>query len=322
MVIRKKRMKNIIVAFAFILFSTCITAQVNWTNVDADFGPLPASMHVYKTTDAIDGKLNIAYYVSFDLKDKSHALSTAVGNGKRYTPQKFYDSISNKPLLVMNATFFEFAHNSNLNLVVDGGEIKSYHLHSLPGKGKDTLTYRHVFGAALGISKSNKPDVAWVYTDTADANVYASQTVVPMFKDSVADVPAAVMLSKGDFKKWKVKTAIGGGPVLLQDGAVKITNNEELKFAGKAISDKHPRTAVGYTANNELILFVCEGRFKGRADGLTLTEMATLMQQIGCVEALNLDGGGSSCLLINGKETIKPSDKEGQRPVPAVFMIR
>jgi len=315
-------MKNIVIGFAFILFSTGVTAQVNWTNVDADFGPLPASMHVYKTTDAIDGKLNIAYYISFDLKDKSHTLSTAVGNGKRYTPQKFYDSISNKPLLVMNATFFEFAHNSNLNLAVDNGEIKSYHLHSLPGKGKDTLTYRHVFGAALGISKSNKPDVAWVYTDTADANVYASQTVIPMFKDSVADVPAAVMLSKGDFKKWKVKTAIGGGPVLLQDGAVKITNNEELKFAGKAISDKHPRTAVGYTANNELILFVCEGRFKGRADGLTLTEMATLMQQIGCVEALNLDGGGSSCLLVNGKETIKPSDKEGQRPVPAVFMIR
>jgi exopolysaccharide biosynthesis protein len=79
---------------------------------------------------------------------------------------------------------------------------------------------------------------------------------------------------------------------------------------------------VGYTAKGELILFVCEGRFKGRADGLTLPEMATIMRQIGCVEALNLDGGGSSCLLINGKETIKPSDKEGQRPVPAVFMIR
>jgi exopolysaccharide biosynthesis protein len=45
------------------------------------------------------------------------------------------------------------------------------------------------------------------------------------------------------------------------------------------------------------------------------------MQALGCVEALNLDGGGSSCLLINGKETIKPCDKEGQRPVPAVFLV-
>jgi len=315
-------MKNTFYLLLLMFATTVTNAQVNWTNVDADFGPLPASMHVYKTTDAIDGKLNIAYYVSYDLKDKSHALSTAVGNGKRYTPQKYYDSISNKPLLVMNATFFEFAHNSNLNLVVDGGEIKSYHLHSLPGKGKDILTYRHVYGAALGISKSNKPDVAWVYTDTADVNVYASQTVVSMFKDSIADVPAKEMLSKGDFKKWKIKTAIGGGPVLLQDGDIKITNNEELKFAGKAILDKHPRTAVGYTANNQLIMFVCEGRFPGRADGLTLTQMAGLLKEMGCVEAINLDGGGSSCLLVNGKETIKPSDKEGQRPVPAVFMIR
>jgi exopolysaccharide biosynthesis protein len=37
---------------------------------------------------------------------------------------------------------------------------------------------------------------------------------------------------------------------------------------------------------------------------------------------LNLDGGGSSCMLINGKETIKPSDPTGQRAVPAVFLIK
>ena len=55
------------------------------------------------------------------------------------------------------------------------------------------------------------------------------------------------MLPAGSFKKWKVTTAVGGGPVLLQNGNIQITNNEELKFAGKAINDKHPRTAMGYT---------------------------------------------------------------------------
>jgi exopolysaccharide biosynthesis protein len=50
--------------------------------------------------------------------------------------------------------------------------------------------------------------------------------------------------------------------------------------------------------------------------------MAAKFKQIGCVEALNLDGGGSSCLLINVKNTIQHSDKEGQRPVPAVFMVK
>ncbi len=46
------------------------------------------------------------------------------------------------------------------------------------------------------------------------------------------------------------------------------------------------------------------------------------MADLGCVEALNLDGGGSSCVLVNGKETIQVSDKTGQRPVPGVFIIK
>ena len=86
--------------------------------------------------------------------------------------------------------------------------------------------------------------------------------------------------------------------------------------------DKHPRTAMGYTADGKLIILVIEGRFPGVAEGATLEQEAKILLDLGCYEALNLDGGGSSCMLVNGKETIKPSDKEGQRPVPGVFMIR
>ena len=118
-----------------------------------------------------------------------------------------------------------------------------------------------------------------------------------------------------------MKTAVGGGPVLLQNGLIKITNNEELKFAGKAINDKHPRTAMGYTMEGQLIILVIQGRSES-SGGATLTQEAQILKDLGCWEALNLDGGGSSCLLVNGKETIKPSDKEGQRAVPAVFLIR
>jgi exopolysaccharide biosynthesis protein len=67
---------------------------------------------------------------------------------------------------------------------------------------------------------------------------------------------------------------------------------------------------------------VIQGRFPGVAEGATLTQQAQLLKNIGCWEALNLDGGGSSSMLINGIETIKPSDKEGQRQVPAVFIVK
>jgi exopolysaccharide biosynthesis protein len=79
---------------------------------------------------------------------------------------------------------------------------------------------------------------------------------------------------------------------------------------------------MGYTTDGRLIILVIEGRFPGIAEGATLEQEAKLLLSLGCYEALNLDGGGSSCMLVNGKETIKPSDKEGQRPVPGVFMIR
>ena len=118
-----------------------------------------------------------------------------------------------------------------------------------------------------------------------------------------------------------MRTAIGGGPVLVQGGRIKITNNEELKFTGKAINDLHPRTCMGYTSDGYLIIMVIQGRFPGIAEGATLQQEAKLLVNLGCVEALNLDGGGSSCMLVNGKETIKPSDKGVERPVPAVFII-
>ena len=79
---------------------------------------------------------------------------------------------------------------------------------------------------------------------------------------------------------------------------------------------------MGYTKDGDLIILAIQGRFKGIAVGATLQETGSILLALGCVEALNLDGGGSSCLLINGKETIKPSDPTGERPVPAILYVK
>src|SRR6202000_2969243 len=118
-----------------------------------------------------------------------------------------------------------------------------------------------------------------------------------------------------------MRTAVGGGPVLIHDGKIKITNKDEQLFADEK-GEHHPRTAMGYTRDGHLIVLAIQGRTPGVAAGATLEEEARIMMGLGCYEALNLDGGGSSCLLVNGKETINPSDKEGERPLPAVFLIK
>ncbi|MBN8689040.1 MAG: phosphodiester glycosidase family protein [Chitinophagales bacterium] len=275
----------------------------------------------------------MAYYLEADLKDKRLDFTVDTTFQRRLTPDKFYTK-NELPLLVVNTTFFSFASNQNLNLVIKEGRLVSYNVHSVMGKGKDTLTWRHTLGSAIGISKRREADVAWLYTDSALKYPYVRQAPLRAVHDSVntftkpkAEQAIAqsfdnYIRARISFPAWKMRTAVGGGPVLLQDGKIRITNNEELKFAGKAIEDKHPRTAMGYTTDKKLIILVIEGRNAGIAEGATLEQTARLFVELGCVEALNLDGGGSSCMLVNGKETIRVSDKEGQRPVPAVFLIK
>ncbi len=326
-------MRHFLCSLFLTSYSLFTGAQTTWQNVDSLYGPLPASVHVYRTTSLIDGKPNIAYYLEADLKDKRLDFTVDTTFQRRLTPAGFYEK-NQQPLLVVNTTFFSFATNQNLNLVIKEGKLVGYNIHTINGRGKDTFTYRHPLGSAIGISKKREADVAWLFTDSAKRYPYVRQAPLKPVRDSSAaftkeQVVQAIFNEAGNQKRgrlyfpvWKMKTAVGGGPVLLQNGELKVTNNEELKFAGKAIDDKHPRTAMGYTRDHRLIILVIEGRHPGVAEGATLTQEAVLLKEIGCSEALNLDGGGSSCMLVNGKPTIQVSDKEGQRPVPAVFLIK
>ena len=318
-----------LISFSVFVFPVFSSAQLKWQNVDSLFQPLPKSVHVYFTEDKIDTGTFKAYYLVADLKDKKLEFTVDTTLNRRLTPSKFYDK-NEKPLAVVNCTFFSFETNRNLNSVIKNGKLVAYNIHSIPGRGKDTLTYRHPLGSAIGISRKGSPDVAWTFTDSSSRYAYATQWRTEALRDSVKhrdrsyfteQTRVKIIRPAKTLKKWKMQTAVGGGPVLLQEGEIRISNNEELKFAGKAINDKHPRTAMGYTKDNKLIILVVQGRSES-SGGATLPQEAQILKDLGCWEALNLDGGGSSCLLVNGKETIKPSDKEGQRPVPAVFMIR
>jgi exopolysaccharide biosynthesis protein len=283
-------------------------------------------MHVYKSTSDIEGKPNIMYYAIADLKDMNLKFTADTTFKRRLTPSEFYVK-NQQPLLVVNCSFFSFATNQNLNVVARDGKLLGYNQQTIPAKGKDTLTYFHSFPGALGISKRRKADIAWVYSDSSKKFAYASETPVHFFRDSVTDLNSRYVKNKAKeasgsshFKKWKMKTIIGGGPVLVQNGEVKISNNEERKFGGRAALNREPRTAIGYTKEQRIIVWVCEGRSDSAA-GLSLIQEAEILKDLGCVEALNLDGGGSSCMLINGKETNTPSSKGVQRPVPSVFLI-
>lgn len=142
-------------SFLFLFVSSVCSAQLKWQNVDSLYQPLPPSVHVYFTNDKVDSGNFRAFYLVADLKDKKLDFAADTSFKRRLTPTQFYER-NTRPLAVVNCTFFEFEHNSNLNLVVNNGDILAYNHTTTALKGKDTFTYAHTFHSAIGITKKKK----------------------------------------------------------------------------------------------------------------------------------------------------------------------
>lgn len=91
---------------------------------------------------------------------------------------------------------------------------------------------------------------------------------------------------------------------------------------------RHPRTAIGFDATKQrLVLLVVDGRQPKVSEGVSEEELAKLMVEFGCSDAMNLDGGGSSVMLVREKDgdlrfANRSSDLTGVRPVPVIFGFR
>ena len=118
--------------------------------------------------------------------------------------------------------------------------------------------------------------------------------------------------------EWReVNHIISGGPYLVKNGEIYVDMTEQ-KLA--SIGGRNPRTAIGYTKDNTLIMLTADGR-EGSSIGLTLNELARLMKELGCINAMNLDGGGSTVMFINGKIVNKPA-VYGGIPLSHTLMIK
>ena len=108
--------------------------------------------------------------------------------------------------------------------------------------------------------------------------------------------------------QWEnIDHIISGGPYLVKDGGIYIDVTAQKL---KAITGKNPRTAIGYTANNEFIMVAVDGR-EHASVGMTLGELARMMKDFGCINAMNLDGGGSTVMYVQGKIVNSPAQKGG-----------
>ena len=110
----------------------------------------------------------------------------------------------------------------------------------------------------------------------------------------------------------EARLVVGGGPLLVEKGVVNVRSREE-SMASDIAYGRAPRTGVGVKADGTVLLMVVDGRSQYSA-GMSLKEFATYLKRFGAVSAVNLDGGGSSEMVLDGKIMNRPSDGS-ERPV-------
>jgi len=109
---------------------------------------------------------------------------------------------------------------------------------------------------------------------------------------------------------------IAGSPTLLKDSTITATDDCPSYFC-----DRNPRTGVGMTPDGRLLLVTVDGRRPGYSVGMTPVQFAKLFRHLGATRALNLDGGGSTTMVVEGKIVNRPSDPGGERAVSSAVLV-
>lgn len=288
--------------------------RIEWKPLDAVNATLPESIRVYACES--DGPPLRAWYVRVNEDDANvrTRVVSATGDDQRETCSEIAKRTG--AAVVLNAGYFgaDGAKTYHSGLLLENGRLDTPAFDFLTREdpnSKERVRYELTRGA-IGFSADDHADIA--YCATKDKVVYE----VPEPVANKLGRPAT-RVAREHWRIWDVVDAVQAGPVLVRDGVIDVTDDEEV-FFGTTIPLVHPRSAVGVTATGDVILLLVDGR-QPDSRGVDLVELARLLESLGCVEALNLDGGGSSTLVVNGERLNVPCGKPNEREVASALVV-
>jgi hypothetical protein len=157
------------------------------------------------------------------------------------------------------------------------------------------------------------PAGGWVIQGIGAAGAWLARYAVPgrhlSISERVTDSAGhAIALTPGVSVGSAAPLLVSDGRVAIDAAAEGVTVPGDPSFGYAWASEPQPRTSAGISKSGDLILVTVDGRQPRYSEGVTLAEEASLMQSLGAVSALNLDGGGSTAMAVKGKLVSRPSD--------------
>jgi exopolysaccharide biosynthesis protein len=281
--------------------------RVDWQPIDSLNARLPEGVEVFEGNDH-EWPLR-AWYVRADVSRPDVSVRVAVSDDEdgRETASSF--AHDTEACVVLNGGYFimDASPARHVGLLQVDDSLYQPPTASVR-RGEDRFRTAR---SAIGFTDDDSIDVAWVARrDDGLVEVLDPPGHSPGLPDT---------LDLTDARSWHYRDAVAAGPSLVSDGAVRVTVDEEV-FFGTTIPDVHPRSAAGYTASGDLVLLVVDGRQMG-SRGTDLHSLAEIMAELGCVEALNLDGGGSSTLVVDGVRLNRPVGGSIERGVMSALTV-
>jgi hypothetical protein len=278
---------------------------ITWNNATALYPSLPEGVKLFKgerSTPALK-----IYYFEVNLNDTNVAVRPYITSAIATVPAL---CTSFGAYGAINGGFF--GGTSSYSAVVYPEEVKAKNVASVTRNAVGYPVIRSMFSIKNNLSMS----VDWIYHfGNNKTDIYKFNAPLPYIYNDPNPLPPPNI--SGGTKMSDILTGIGGAPVLVKNGQRNITYNEEIMWgSGVGYDNQDPRTGVGFTADNRIIMLVADGRLSSSL-GISLIEMADIFISLGCVEAINLDGGGSSQMSVGST----PVNLTTTRQVPTILAI-
>lgn len=298
----------------FLLFFSCGKTvryshiDLKWKNISENIADLPKGLTIFSgMNETIPLK---SWYVNVERPDSLFDVKglMSADMDKRETPSQMLNRTGAD--VVMNAGYFRMDKNptNHVGFLFLGGKMIEPPFKTLLRWNRRYRTAR----GAFGIAESGSGEIAWSYS--RNDSLFRWDTPTPNQPNHPVK---SLDFSSAEY--WPVRDAIQAGPVLIKDGQINISSDEELFFNTK-IPGVHPRSAIGVDKDGNIILCVVDGR-QMESRGVDLNELAIIMRDIGCINALNLDGGGSSAMVVKGKLINRPAGMVAEREVMSAIGV-
>jgi hypothetical protein len=300
-----------------VVVTPIIQLPAGWKLTSSYTTNFPSGIQLFYFDSIFNGQKVKAFCLAYDSKNSNFEFKPVLASTRK-TPSAFYADEPGITYACINGGFF--GGDQSYSLVKYNNTVSSANIKTVTRTFNGANTTYYPTRAAFGFNAAGTPSVAWIYhTGSGNNNIYSYPSPSPNALNTAPQPEPSETFPAGG-SLWNTTAAIGGSPVLLKNNNIQISDAEELISIDN--TKNRPRSAIGYLSNGIIILLAVEGDNSPNYTGVTLTDLAALMKSFNCFEAINLDGGGSTSLVVGGTRTVRPGDNGVERPVISAVLIK